>query len=78
MVKILAKLQDNISFLETVILSSVTFSVLRIRCSGIKSKLREYSKFKCKACESQQADIEKDCSNIKSNNQPIEIVEKKF
>ena len=46
------------------------------RCSSIRSKLEEESKFKCQACVKQQANIVKVYPGIELNGQSLEIVEK--
>ena len=46
------------------------------RCSGIRSKLKEDSKFKCQTYANQQRDIADDCLGMKLSGHSLEIVEK--
>ena len=46
------------------------------RCSSIKSKLKEESKFKSQICVKQQANIVKVYPGMELNGQSLEIVEK--
>ena len=46
------------------------------RCSGIRGKLKEYTRYNCHICANQQANIAEDFPNIKLNSQSLEFVEK--
>ena len=46
------------------------------RCSSIKSKLKEESKFKSQICVKQQANVVKVYLGIEINGQSLKIVEK--
>ena len=37
------------------------------RCSSIRGKLKEDSKFKCQTCGNQQTDVAEDCPGIELN-----------
>ena len=46
------------------------------RCSGIRGKLKEDSKFKYQTCANQQTGIVQVCPDIQLNSQSLEILEK--
>ena len=50
--------------------------LVRKRCSGIRGKLKEVSKFNCQTFANQQADRTEDYRDIKLNGQSPETVEK--
>ena len=47
------------------------------RCSGIRGKLKDDSKFKCQTCANQRIDIAEHCQSKELNGQSLEIVERK-
>ena len=46
------------------------------RCSGIRGKVKENSKFKCQTCANQQTDVAVDCPGIELNSQFLETMKK--
>ena len=48
------------------------------RCSGIRVKLKDDSKFKCQTCVKQETDITKDFPGIELNDQSLETMEKLY
>ena len=49
---------------------------LHKKCSGIRGKLKEDSKFKCQTCESQEENIIENCPGMELKDHSLEIVER--